>query len=124
MFTEAVFEVSETKLEVYADEEQLKQVLINLVKNAIEAMNHKPEGVIKIEWFKQNNQVEIHVLDEGTGINNLENLFVPFYTTKAQGSGIGIVLCRQIIMNHSGDLTINNRDDGCGAKASVFLPAS
>ena len=63
-------------------------------------------------------------MDQGKGINNIDNLFVPFYTTKQEGSGIGLVLCRQIMMNHGGDLTIKNRDDRAGVEATLYLPSN
>jgi len=114
----------DSQLTIYADENQLQQVIVNLVKNAKESMQNNPDGIISLSWEKVGHSVEIHVLDEGTGINNMDNLFVPFYTTKENGSGIGLVLSRQIIINHGGDLTISNRVDNIGAKATVYLPAS
>lgn len=124
MFQDARFSLSSDDMEVYVDEEQLKQVLINLVKNSLEAMQSKPDGKVSISWRKHLNQICIQITDEGTGITNPDNLFIPFYTTKSEGSGIGIVLSRQIVMNHGGDLTIENRNEHCGVKASVYLPAS
>ena len=109
-------------LQIYADEAQLQQVFINMLKNAEEAMDNNPTGEIKICWYKEGNQLNIHVLDEGRGINNPDNIFVPFYTTKENGCGIGLVLSRQILMNHSGDLTLENRKNGIGAKVTIVLP--
>lgn len=112
---------------LYADEDQIQQVLVNLVKNAVQAMQGKTwensnKNKLEISWFKHEGSVKISVLDQGTGISNLDNIFVPFYTTKLEGSGIGLVLSRQIISNHGGDLSIANRTDKCGVEASIVLP--
>jgi two-component system nitrogen regulation sensor histidine kinase NtrY len=69
-------------------------------------------------------QGEFYVSVRGKGINNIDNLFVTFYTTKEEGSGIGLVLCRQIMMNHGGDITIKNRDNGVGVEATLYLPSN
>ncbi|BAJ02250.1 sensor histidine kinase [Shewanella violacea] len=110
-------------LEVYTDEIQLKQVLVNLIKNAHESMKDNPQGSIIICCQQQDNLVEIQVIDEGSGISNMDNVFVPFYTTKEKGTGIGLVLSRQLIMNNGGDLDIRNNANGIGVQASIFLPA-
>lgn len=65
---------------------------------------------------------ELVVKDQGCGIQNPENLFVPFYTTKKMGTGIGLVLCRQIIEGHGGQLNLNNRDDTQGSEAVIEIP--
>jgi len=111
-------------LSIYADENQLQQVLVNLIKNAQQAMMDVNGGKITISWQRNGDRVEISIADEGMGIDNTDNIFVPFYTTKEDGSGIGLVLSRQIIVNHGGDLTINNRADKTGAKATIYLPTS
>jgi len=87
-------------------------------------MQNNPAGKILLSWQQLESRIEIQVVDQGMGINNPDNLFVPFYTTKENGSGIGLVLSRQIIHNHGGDLTISNRLDDIGAKATVYLPAA
>ena len=74
-----------------------------------------------MQVFKTDQQVIIKVLDQGCGIANTDNLFVPFYTTKAEGTGIGLALSRQIISNHQGELTLTNRPDQTGAVASITL---
>jgi len=66
--------------------------------------------------------LEITVEDDGPGIANLQNLFVPFFTTKPSGSGIGLVLCRQIAENHNGSLTLENRSERSGCIARLRLP--
>ena len=79
-------------------------------------------GLISIAWQKKGDSVEITICDQGTGINNIENIFVPFYTTKADGCGIGLVFSRQIMVNHGGNLTLTNRLEAQGALARIVLP--
>jgi two-component system nitrogen regulation sensor histidine kinase NtrY len=124
LFDDANIELDERSLTVYADENQLQQVLVNLIRNAQQAMLNNLGGKIILSWQQLESRIEIQVVDQGMGINNPDNLFVPFYTTKENGSGIGLVLSRQIINNHGGDLTISNRLDDIGAKATVYLPAA
>jgi len=119
---------------IKADKGQLEQVLLNLIKNAKEAQlpKSKPDKgsskklevykSIEVQVFKSEHQVIINVLDQGCGIANFSNLFVPFYTTKKTGSGIGLALSRQIIANHQGELTLINRTDSTGAVATITLP--
>ena len=110
------------------DAAQIEQVLINLIKNAVEAtLDHNrgsPDGGVRLTWKKTPAQVEILIEDNGPGIANAGNLFVPFFTTKPEGSGIGLVLCRQIAENHGGTLTLENRTTGAGCTARLRLPAS
>ena len=122
LFDECNIQLIGLPLSIYADEAQLQQVLVNLVKNAQQAMIGVNGGKITISWQQKGDRVEIVIEDEGMGIDNTDNLFVPFYTTKEDGSGIGLVLSRQIIINHGGDLTIKNRVDKTGAKATIYLP--
>ncbi len=111
LFSDSHMQFNGQSLFVYADEEQLQQVLVNLIKNAQQAMSEMIKGKIVISWQQRAERIEISIEDEGTGINNTDNIFIPFYTTKEEGSGIGLVLSRQIVINHGGDLTINNRVD-------------
>jgi PAS domain S-box-containing protein len=110
---------------ILADGDQLEQLLINLVRNAVDATAEqaKPTGKVQIRWQKAKEFVEILVLDEGPGLSNPANLFVPFFTTKPGGSGIGLVLCRQIAEAHGGDLALENRRDRAGCIARLRLPA-
>ncbi|MDB6095343.1 MAG: multi-sensor signal transduction histidine kinase [Verrucomicrobia bacterium] len=108
-------------LAISCDFAQIEQVLINLLKNAVEAALETGGGV-QIGWRKLPNRVEIYVEDEGPGIASASNLFVPFFTTKPEGSGIGLVLCRQIAENHHGSLTLENRRDTTGSLARLHLP--
>jgi nitrogen fixation/metabolism regulation signal transduction histidine kinase len=99
------------------DAVQFEQVLINIIKNSVEATAHldssdntlQEVSKIFIDWQVDNNIFTLTVSDNGTGISNLDNLFVPFYTTKKSGSGIGLVLSRQIIEGHGGKLTLKNK---------------
>jgi nitrogen fixation/metabolism regulation signal transduction histidine kinase len=104
-----------------ADADQIEQLLINLVRNAVDAatMTH---GTVGIGWRVNNSWVEVRVEDEGPGISNIDNLFVPFYTTKPEGSGIGLALSRQIAEAHGGTLTLENRKEGRGGEALLRLP--
>jgi nitrogen fixation/metabolism regulation signal transduction histidine kinase len=111
-------------VEVQADSDQLEQLFINLIKNAVEAASETGGGVT-IRWTRVvaiASFVEIHVDDEGPGLANTANLFVPFFTTKPAGSGIGLVLCRQIAEAHGGSLTLANRRDTRGCRATLRLP--
>ena len=112
---------SHQDIEVYADRTQLAQVLVNLLKNAQQSST---EGManVSIEWRVNYETLTISICDDGAGISNPENLFIPFYTTKKQGSGIGLVLSRQIMFNHDGDLTLKNNQNRSGATALISLP--
>jgi nitrogen fixation/metabolism regulation signal transduction histidine kinase len=122
LFDDYDITLSGKSLVVYGDEKQLQQVLVNLIKNAQQAMLSYKSGVISIDWQQRADVVEIKICDQGTGINNSDNIFVPFYTTKTDGCGIGLVFSRQIIVNHGGNLTLANRVDEQGAVASIVLP--
>ncbi|MGH7616160.1 MAG: sensor histidine kinase [Gemmatimonadaceae bacterium] len=105
---------------VRADGDQLDQLLINLVRNAVDA-SLETEGGVRIRWSRQNGTVSLLVEDDGPGIANSTNLFVPFFTTKPQGSGIGLVLCRQIAEAHGGSLSLENRAGHRGSVATLRL---
>jgi two-component system nitrogen regulation sensor histidine kinase NtrY len=113
------------RLWVEADSDQLEQLLINVLRNAAEASQPKGAGV-EIGWQVTRGPSPVLALwvdDGGPGIANAGNLFVPFFTTKPQGSGIGLVLARQIAEAHAGTLTLANREGACGARALLRLPA-
>jgi two-component system, NtrC family, nitrogen regulation sensor histidine kinase NtrY len=120
----------DTELMCALDATQIKQVLINLLKNAVEAMQHPEAGdataTIKIHISRIENQIgntlRLDILDTGCGIRRNQNLFIPFYTTKAQGSGIGLALSRQIIELHQGSLQIFNRENVKGCCARIEVP--
>jgi len=109
------------KTVIRADAAQIEQALINLVHNAVDAAL-ETHGEVSIGWREKEDAVEIFVQDEGLGIMNPANLFVPFFTTKPDGSGIGLPLSRQIAEAHGGSLALTNRKGGKGAEALLQLP--
>ncbi len=120
-----------------ADPDQLEQMLINLIRNAVDAVmeaGERPQipsakldadgnGVL-VRWQPPTDQVAIEIQDEGPGLSNPSNLFTPFYTTKPNGSGVGLVLCRQIAEAHGGTIEISNRPDRPGCLVRVVLPVT
>ena len=94
-----------------ADKNQIEQVLINVFKNASEAMVGTTKKYIQLSYHQDEQWIYFTLRDHGKGIANLDNIFVPFYTTKAQGSGIGLALCRQIMFNHHGLIKLANMVD-------------
>ena len=113
--------VQQTKpLQLSVDSGQLEQALINLIKNAIEA---SAKGTnVHINWSLGSSNVIVEVIDSGVGIINSDNLFVPFYSTKDKGTGVGLVISRELIRNQGGELTLENRADKQGAVATIILP--
>ncbi|MDX1566857.1 MAG: ATP-binding protein [Longimicrobiales bacterium] len=133
---------------IQADRDQLEQALINLVGNAVDAVRgmegddtgeesgtedqresggveqapDEPAESVVVEWRVLDGRIEVVVEDRGPGISETTNLFVPFYTTKPGGSGIGLVLSRQIVEAHGGTLELENREDTRGARARMAVP--
>lgn len=110
-------------LSVTADFAQTELVLINLVKNAVEALSGREHGSIQLRAFREANAVLIRVEDNGSGIPDdmLEDIFVPFYTTKANGTGIGLSLSKQIMQNHGGSVSVSSVP-GKGSKFTLKFP--
>jgi PAS domain S-box-containing protein len=105
---------------IHADGDQLDQLLINLLRNAVDA-SLETGGDVCIRWTRQNGTISIMIEDEGPGLPSSANLFVPFFTTKPQGSGIGLVLSRQIAEAHGGALLLENRRGARGCIATFRL---
>ena len=111
-------------ISVHADPDQLEQLLINILRNAVDAtLERTAQGAVTIEWRRDYSGLEVFIDDEGHGISNPANLFVPFFTTKPGGSGIGLFLSRQIAESHAGTVTLKNRTPGPGCRAVITLPA-
>jgi len=108
-------------LEIPGDADQLDQLLINLVANAVDAAVEAGGGV-RVRWRAAPAAAVIVIEDDGPGVSDTANLFVPFFTTKPHGSGIGLVLSRQIAEAHGGTLELRNRAGAHGAEAIVTLP--
>lgn len=109
------------EIQYQADADQLEQLVINLVRNAVDAV-FETGGTVTLSARKTGTHFELLVEDQGQGISNSANLFVPFFTTKPNGTGIGLVLCRQIAEAHGGTLTLENRAGGPGCEALLRLP--
>jgi two-component system, NtrC family, nitrogen regulation sensor histidine kinase NtrY len=105
-----------------ADPDQLEQLLINLLANAVDASLANGGLPVCVKWSLAAASVHVVIEDRGLGVANPDNLFVPFYTTKSAGSGIGLALAQQIARAHGGDISLVNRVDGAGARAIVRLP--
>jgi two-component system nitrogen regulation sensor histidine kinase NtrY len=122
-------------LTIIADPDQLAQAMINLVRNAAEAALSLERGLgslhafeaheqprVRVAWETSSDEVIVSIVDNGPGLSNKSNLFVPFYTTKPGGTGIGLVLAQQIALGHSGSVELANRTDGRGCQATLRLP--
>lgn len=107
---------------VKADPDQLEQALINLVRNAVDATIEAGGQTVTMRWLSRSQRLHLLVEDQGPGLTGMGNLFVPFYTTKQGGSGIGLVLSRQIAEGHGGTLDLENREEAPGARARLVIP--
>jgi two-component system, NtrC family, nitrogen regulation sensor histidine kinase NtrY len=105
-----------------ADPDQLEQMLINLLRNAVDASLANGSEPVRVFWRLDDSALLVAIEDRGMGIANSENLFVPFYTTKPAGSGVGLALAQQIARAHGGEISLINREDGEGARATIRLP--
>jgi signal transduction histidine kinase len=113
------FNIKSPKLELDIDTHLIEQVLINLLLNAVDACKQQENALIKVEaMLNLNRETVIKVIDNGSGIPQdiLENIFIPFFTSKATGSGIGLSLCKQIMLLHKGRIIVKSVE----GKGSVF----
>jgi two-component system, NtrC family, nitrogen regulation sensor histidine kinase NtrY len=108
------------ELLVDADADQIEQVLINLLKNGLEAGGG--DGDVRLRWRRDASTLVIEIEDDGPGIANTDNLWVPFFTTKPGGTGIGLALSREIVERHGGAIALENRTDARGCIARLRLP--
>jgi signal transduction histidine kinase len=107
---------------LHADPDQLEQMFINLLANAVDATLANNAQSVHVGWRVTDSSALVIIEDTGMGIANTENLFVPFYTTKPKGSGVGLALAQQIARAHGGEIRLVNREEGEGARATVRLP--
>jgi nitrogen fixation/metabolism regulation signal transduction histidine kinase len=107
---------------LHADPDQLEQMFINLLANAVDASLANGAQPVHASWRVADSSLLVMIEDRGLGIANAENLFVPFYTTKPAGSGVGLALAQQIARAHGGEIRLLNREDGEGARATIRLP--
>jgi two-component system, NtrC family, nitrogen regulation sensor histidine kinase NtrY len=105
-----------------ADPDQLEQMFINLLANAVDATLANNAKAVVVSWRVADSSASVTIDDSGLGIANTENLFVPFYTTKPKGSGVGLALAQQIARAHGGEIRLLNREEGSGARATIRLP--
>jgi PAS domain S-box-containing protein len=108
-------------IRLVADSDQLEQLLINVLRNAVDAAQ-ETDGRVAIGWKRSGDWFELHIDDEGKGLSDTSNLFVPFFTTKPSGSGIGLALSRQIAEAHGGTMALENRTPLPGCRATLRLP--
>ncbi len=115
-----------------ADSDQLEQMLINIFRNAAEAALDQAQGNGKgpsrpeviVSWQNVDQEVVLTIEDNGPGLLNPANVFVPFYTTKPSGSGIGLVLSREIVEAHGGSIELSNRAQQRGCEVKIVLPVT
>jgi nitrogen fixation/metabolism regulation signal transduction histidine kinase len=113
--------VGKGPVEVLADGPMLEQALVNLIRNAVDASEPR-HGEVTIDWSMDAASVVLSIVDDGNGISNPDNLFVPLFSTKPGGSGIGLVLARNIVEAHGGQLRLDNRQRAQGCVARITLP--
>ena len=109
-------------LMVEADPDELQRALVNLVSNAIEASTEG--GVIRGEVGAEGGMIHITVVDSGRGIDEeaASRLFEPYFTTRSSGTGLGLAIVRRIVEDLGGTVSVSNREDGAGARATISLP--
>jgi signal transduction histidine kinase len=114
-----IIKLEPENLEIFADEQLIEQVIINLVKNSINALENVAGAFISIKaFYNKRGRVMIQVVDNGKGIlkDVIDKIFIPFFTTKPNGSGIGLSLSKQILKLHNGSISVHSEPD----KETVF----
>ncbi len=112
---------------VRGDRDQLEQLLINVISNAVESSllaHPEGDGRVAVSWQADAHELRVHIDDDGVGLDESTDVFVPFYTSKEHGSGIGLTLCRQIAEAHAGTLILENHPDRSGCRATLRLPVA
>jgi two-component system, NtrC family, nitrogen regulation sensor histidine kinase NtrY len=125
LFPEAPLRVdSGPSVGLRVDPDQIEQTLINIVGNALDAIAERAEheAVVRVTWSATSDRLTLRVIDDGPGLPETANLFVPFFSTKPGGSGIGLALCRQILESHGGTIDLVDRSDCPGCEARLMLP--
>lgn len=117
------YKLHQNNSNILADPDLIKQVIINLIKNSIEAMENKKESSVEIKTFQDKQNIILTITDNGQGMSKdvLDQIFIPFFTTKNQGSGIGLTLARQIINSHNGEIRVKSIP-GEGTAFAIYLP--
>ena len=109
-------------VEIQADQDQLEQLLINVLRNAVDATLEAGGSGVTVAWRRDGGSLVVTIEDEGPGLPDTSNLFVPFFTTKPNGSGIGLALSRQIAEAHGGSIDLESRTDRTGCRATLMVP--
>lgn len=119
----ATYDIPDDELFIDGDYNRLNQVIINVIKNSIEAMQESDLKNLKIVTKEEKDNIEISIEDTGSGISeeNLQNMKQPFFSTKKAGTGLGVYLSKEIIKAHEGDLTYSSKE-GNGTKVKIVLP--
>lgn len=117
------FDPDSDSLPMLMDQDKILQLLLNLIKNAIEAM--PDEGLVRIQLTRENDHAVIEISDTGKGIpeNELDQIFLPFYTTKESGTGLGLSICHKIVQDHEGTMEVES-EIGKGTKFTITVPLS
>ena len=119
-------QLPKNNLFIKGDEEQLYRVFINLIKNSEESFLEKKvdfKGKISVEIRKNNDYISIKLNDNGVGITDIKKVMTPYFTTKKNGTGLGLPIVSKIINEHSGDLTVLNNDNNNGVEVLITIPA-
>jgi two-component system NtrC family sensor kinase len=106
---------------VEGDADQLRRVLLNVVHNGLEAMQARG-GELRVQVRADGERAQVRVRDQGTGVEDVERIFEPYYTTKVKGTGLGLLIARQIVEEHAGRIRVES-EPGVGTEVTIELPA-